>query len=167
MSFEINKDLAWVGKAFGRNPNFRQNNELPGLVIGRVTPEFDAIGWGRYAEEQYGSTAGVNVATVLAPINDTENNRLYTKFSGFHDDPGFTHQLQIFFQTPTAGLIAVSLTQVLNANAHNVGFAGVLIPPRGRLRIESLDAVGAGNTLQINWAFIEIPQGEYVPPLAT
>lgn len=169
MSYDTDKDLTWFLRglpARGVNKGRELKRSIPHAVSSSIVPGVDALGWTRMSEWAVEVASGVNVSAIGSA--DVPSGFVwYIPFAQVrHDDGVGNHTLWITcneFTLPSTTALIPGLS--VASGVPNAIQRPVVLRDNSELQGRSADAVGAGNTLFIEFLRIEIPIGEYIPPV--
>lgn len=161
---KVKRAFIWIRSAL----RIIDRTTLPGEILGEIRPILDTFGWDRLREAtELGTTftAAPGVSTTGAVTPD-DVLRVYVAGAVRHTDVGVNHFLwiekvlrdtsQVIELTPPTLAVPVDVPQCLTR--------WIVVEPGARLRGVTDLALVAG-AIALNLNFIDLPFGEYIPPV--
>ena len=162
----INRGFMWIRKVL----EITEETEVPQVVSEQVRPAIDLFGWDRYTPghpddiNAQGTLAADSV--LLAPV--PAGIMRYVIFASCsHNDP-VAGGLELSIQVRVEGALDIGVSRPIQvlANPTRVGIErSILMAPGEVLLCRSNPAPAAGTRIFIRYRFVDLPFGEYIPPL--
>ncbi len=159
----INRALMWVRKVL----EVTEETDSPRVLSEKLRPIIDVFGWERLPEEQFQTATAPAVATIVASgATPPDILRVVLHSSVEHSDTGVEHDVwQIKRRNP--GALDVGLptdrTQILVGEFNSMIGRTYLI--EGDFMIAEVAVAQVAGQLTFRQIFIDLPIGEYIPPL--
>ncbi len=163
----INRAFSWIKKVL----EVTEPTTVPERVLAEVRPSLDVFGWERYEDiETETQTVADATAASAAAVPDGVNRLYLAAEVGTND---IVNQFTFWIEAFPLGGVQVAITppvtppvQDATSTIRNGGLPRpFLLGPGGRLRGRVAPATAGGATLTIRTLFIDIPFGEYIPPI--
>lgn len=165
---KIKRAIIWLRKSL----EVTEKTELPGTITDEIRPILDAFGWDRLKEVQNNTVSGTATTSVDGPVVPPDVIRLIVLCSVNHTEPLITvfHHLWVDLKPPGANSVGVSRPQSVpgSAAAEEIRVPiqrKFLMRPGENLRARASPATGVGITLEMRQLFVDLPFGEYIPPV--
>ncbi len=165
---KIKRAITWIRKSL----EITEKTTNPGTVDGNILPTIDTFGWSRLgADVRFEETSATATNRVLGSAVPVDVLRLVLEASVEHGDTLVDHTLWIDHEHgASSNAIAIQspfeAIASLAGNPVQVGLMRHVVMREGdRLSGRATPVLGVGLTLRIVITFVEIPIGEYVPPL--
>ncbi len=160
----INRAFSWVKKVM----EITQPTDVPDRVSPLVQPTLDLFGWERRIDQAANTTTtGADAADVVIAAAVPEGIVRYVLYlSASHDDPvagGLLLSLQVRSNAVDFGLQVPF--QCLATPARMGLERPILLEPGQQLLCRSNPAPAALTSMFLRFRFIDLPIGEYMPPL--
>ena len=163
----INRGFMWLRKVL----QVTEETDTPQVVSENLRPTIDVFGWERYSVE--GGTADLNAQGTLAADSvllaavpaDVMRYVIFGSMS--HNDP-VAGGLELSMHVRLVGALEIGISRPIQvlANPTRVGIErSILLAPGQLLLARSVPAPAAGTRLFIRYHFVDLPIGEYIPPL--
>ncbi len=163
----INRGFMWLRKVF----EVTEETETPQVLSEVAQPIVDTFGWDRYSPNgipddinAQGTLAADSV--LLAPV--PAGIMRYVIFASCsHNDP-VAGGLELSMQVRVGAALDIGVSRPIQvlANPTRVGIERpILLAPDELLLCRSNPAPAAGTRLFVRYRFVDIPFGEYIPPL--
>jgi len=156
----INRALTWIKKTL----EITEVSNVPAAVLDDVNATLDLFGWERLPQAQILQVSNPLANFANSAVGPDDVTRLILAASARHSDI-INHELWVE-KNPAGGVVRVALNAPVNVAAETD--AGITRPtflnPGDFLRARTEAAVGAGSVV-ITIYFIDLPIGEYMPPV--
>ncbi len=160
----INRAFSWIKRTL----EITEPTDVPDRVSPLVQPSIDLFGWERLAE-QVGviETGGDNQGIVVSQLVPQGIHRLILAASVSTNDPLLAAHYWIEHRVSLTGDVDVSLmrpfTMGFDASTVRVGMSRwVLLSAGDRIAGRSFPAPAVGSTLELQFSFIDLSEGEYI-----
>jgi len=142
---------------------------LPGEILGEIRPTIDTFGWERLGGplQEESSTAGLGSNGVILSAVPEGIMRYVVFASCSHNDTVSTLNMSLQVRHPTGPTdFGISPGVVIDAQPVRLGLdRRILLAPGQQLAAFSRPAPGGAFALTVRMLFIDIPVGEYIPPV--
>ncbi len=163
----INRGFMWIRKAV----EITEETDSPRVLSEIAQPTVDLFGWDRYTPDgvpddinAQGTLATDSVLLAAVP----EGIMRYVIFASCsHNDP-VAGGLELSMQVRVAGALDIGVSRPIQvlANPTRTGIErSILMQPGEVLLCRSNPAPAAGTRLFVRYRFVDLPFGEYIPPL--
>jgi len=167
MADKIKKAILWIRKTL----EITERTDVPASIDSKIIPTLEILGWERYADMET-ETQSTSDSSIISSLTVPEGtNRLYIAASVDTNDivNQFTYWVEAWPLNGTqVGIIAPN-TPPTQRGTSFIRSGGLprpfLMGPGGRLRGRLSPATAGGATISIRTVFIDIPIGEYIPPI--
>ncbi len=163
----INRAFSWIKKIL----EVTEETTVPERVLAEVRPSLDVFGWEAYEGMSSENQTLANTATVSGVTVPEGVNRLYLAASVDTNDivNEFTLWIEMFPANGTSTAVTAPVTPPINRGTSFIRAGGLprpfLLGPGGTVRGRAAPATAGGATLTIRAIFIDLPIGEYIPPI--
>jgi len=168
MADKIKRAIIWLRKSL----DITERTDVPGSINDEIRPILDAFGWDRLKEVENSTVSGTATTSVNGPTVPDDVIRLVVMCSVNHTDRSVLvfHHLWVDLKPPGANSVGVSRPQSVpgSAAAEEIRVPvqrKFLMRPGENLRARASPATGVGITLEMRQLFVDLPIGEYVPPV--
>jgi len=160
---KIKRSITWIRKAL----EITEKTTNPGTVAGEIIPNLDVLGWDRYSDsvsQDFFATNSNNVASAAVPEGVL---RFITEASMLTDNNvlAFTMWLELVHSGLRIGLSRPFLLPAVSSGVQLGLERPILLQPGDNLRANLNPASGVGSLIVLRTRSIDLPIGEYVPPL--
>jgi len=161
---KIRRAIIWMRKTL----DITQKTTQPGSISGEIRPTLDVFGWDRYKDIESVSFSGTNVTT--ASMGAIGNDVMRLIINGQVDSTNNVLALFLNFRLTSFGGQTVALQEPflvpIGSGGLDVGMLRpVLLGPGDNFSVSSRPATGIGELLVGRIRFIDLPIGEYIPPV--
>lgn len=159
----INRPFSWIKKVL----EITEKTVVPDSQLPDVRATIDVFGWERLQSVTLQTAIGTAVTTIFStPVPDGVI-RVVLAASVEHDDAVVSHTLWID-QEHDFLLIGVQTPRLMIGNTPPVKLGlmrRLVLRPGDRVAGQASPVTGVGIDLTLRTAFVEIPVGEYIPPV--
>ncbi len=159
----INRALMWVRKVL----QVTEETDSPRVLSEELRPIVDVFGWERLPEEQFLTATAPDPAVIVASeATPPDILRVVLHSSLEHTDTGVTHTAwQIKRRNPGALDVGVPTDRITIAVGEFLSMIGRTYLIEGDFMIAEVAAAPAAGQLTFRQIVIDLPIGEYIPPL--
>lgn len=158
----INRPFSWLKKVL----EITEETDVPQVVSEQVRPVIDVFGWERFATP-FTLTSTSPGATSIVSLPLVPDGEIHYCLAAHitHDDPVGSKDYSIMIVDAQGNQTAVTRTVGQSANFFLELDRPVVIPPGGRMRGLSRNAIAGGSNFVISGLFVRLDIGEYLPAL--
>lgn len=164
-SDKIKRALTWIRKTL----DITERTNMPEGIMRNIKPTLDVFGWERVPETVAVALAGTNVSSQFSAIVPEETARLVYSASVETTNDVAAFWLWIEHSVAASAINVGLMRPILTAAGTGLMRCGMdrtlIMSPGDRLVARANTLVGAAETLSIRMRYIDLPIGEYVPPL--
>lgn len=164
---KIKRAITWIRRSL----EITERTTNPGTIQGEIVPTVDIFGWDRLREIETFSQATAAVTTVQGPVTPADVLRYVLHFGVEHSEAlGTSLTLWVDLLTELSFPVPLIAPQLIPGAiaGETIRYGGgrpIILRPGDRLRGRASPATGPGINLSVRAAFIDLPIGEYIPPL--